>query len=167
MIFVPKKEECIVWNETDDGIYILYFVDGNEKRELPIRFLWEKTPELDEHEQVTRINDYDPFYLSVVECMNDQVLDCPLNACSAKPQLRYNKIIDKWYCNCPSGAICTKNNDQSELDELLSLDKEYDEKHGFCNSPIEAILKWNENCAESYKEIAAGNMKKYRQLSSE
>lgn len=167
MIFIPKKEDCVVWNETDEGIYILYFVDGNERMEMPIRFFWGKTPKVGKNNQTIYTKDYDPFYISVIECMNDEVLNCPLNACSAKPQLRYNKIIDKWYCNCPSGAICTKNDDQSELDELLSLDKVYDKKHGFCNNPVEAILKWNENCAISFRELAKSNMKKYRELMNE
>ena len=52
MIFIPKKEDCVVWNETDEGIYILYFVDGNEKREIPIRFLWGKTTKMDKNNQV-------------------------------------------------------------------------------------------------------------------
>ena len=127
MIFVPKKEDCLVWNETEDGIYILYFVDGNDKRELPIQFLWSKTPKMNEKDEVYYEMDYDPFYLTVEQCMHEMVLDCPLSACSGKPQLRYNKIIDKWYCNCPSSAICTKNNDEDELNEMLAIyQKQYD-----------------------------------------
>ena len=158
MIFVPKKQDCITWNETDKGIYILYFQDGNEEREFPIRFFWDKTPKLDENNNIYCQMDYDPFYLSVEECMREEVLNCPLNACSAKPQLRYNKIINKWYCNCPSSALCTKNDDQDELKELLSLTKRFDYNHGFCNNPIEAILKWNESCAKSYLNIAKNNL---------
>lgn len=167
MIWIPKKEECSVWHETENGVYILYFVDGDDNRELPIRFLWEKTPKMNEKDEVYYEMDYDPFYISVIECMNDEVLNCPLNACSAKPQLRYNKIINKWYCNCPSSAICTKNDDQEELNEMLSLTKEYTEENGFCDSPIEAILKWNENCAKDYENIALGNLKRYKEILEE
>ena len=160
MIFIPKKEDCAVWNETGDEIYILYFVDGNESGEFSIEFHWSKTPKSNEEDEIYYEMDYDPFYLSVEGCMNSEVLNC--SVCSSKPQLRYNKIIDKWYCNCPSSALCTKNDDQEELNELLSLTKEYTEKAGFCDSPIEAILKWNENCAVFYKEIAKSNLKTYR-----
>lgn len=158
MIFVPKIEKCIVWNETEDGIYILYFVDGNDTREFPISFLWSKTPkECKNEKDIIYVMDYDPFYLHVESCMREEVLNCSLNACSAKPQLRYNKIINKWFCNCPSSAICTKD-DQDELKELLSITKKIDYNHGFCNNPIEAILKWNENCAKNYFEIAKNNL---------
>ena len=125
--------DCDIWKETDEGIHILYFADT--KKEIPIRFFWDKTPKMNENNEVVYTNKYDSFYISVIECMNEEVLNCPLSACSAKPQLRYNVIIDKWFCNCPSGALCTKDNDQSELNELLALEKKYDEEHGFCNNP--------------------------------
>lgn len=162
MIFIPKKECCLVWNETEDGIHIIYYIDGNNTREFGIKFLWSKSPKMNEKNEVYYEMDFDPFYISVIKCMNDEVLNCPLNACSAKPQLRYNKIINKWYCNCPSSALCTKNDDQDELDEMFSLTKEFTEKRGFCDSPIEAILKWNENCAKDYENIAKGNLKEYK-----
>lgn len=162
MIFIPHKMDCDIWKETDEGIHILYFADT--KKEIPIRFFWDRTPKMNENNEVVYTNKYDSFYISVIECMNEEVLNCPLSACSAKPQLRYNVIIDKWFCNCPSGALCTKDNDQSELDELLVLEKKYDEEHGFCNNPIEAILKWNEICAINLRKIAQRNMKKYKEL---
>ena len=161
MIFIPEKENCITWNETEDGIYILYFVDGNDNRELPIQFIWSKTPKMNEKDEVYYEMDYDPFYLSVIECMRDEVLNCPLNACSAKPQLRYNKIINKWFCNCPSSAICTKNDDQDEINSNL-INGDLTEERGYCDSPIEAILKWNENCAKDYENIAKENLKEYK-----
>ena len=167
MIWIPKKEDCITWNETEDGIYILYFYDGNDTRELPIHFFWGKTPKEDKNRNIYYEMDHDPFYLSVDECMRDRVLACPLNACSCLPQLRYNKIINKWFCNCASSAICTKNDDQSELDELLALTKEYDYEHGFCDNPIEAILKWNEGCAKDYENIAKENIKEFKKLMKE
>lgn len=164
MIFVPKKEDCAIWNETDKGVFIFYCVDGNEEMELPIEFFWGKTPKLNENEETVYEMDYDPFYLSVETCMRENVLECSLLACGAKPQLRYNKIIDKWFCCCPSSAICTKNNDQSEMDELLSTQKFFDYEHGFCNNPIEAILKWNEICANDYVHIAKSCIEKYKEL---
>ena len=152
MIFIPEKEKCTIWNETEDGIYIVYFVDGNDNRELPIEFLWSKTPKMNEM-------NYDPFYLSVIECMRDKVLNC--HSCSAKPQLRYNKIINKWFCNCPSSALCTKNDDQDEINSNL-IKGNLTEERGYCDSPIEAILKWNENCAKDYENIAKENLKEYK-----
>lgn len=163
MIFIPKKEDCLVWTETDDGIYILYYIDGNENKEFGIQFLWSKTPKLNEKDEIYYEMDYDPFYISVIECMNDKVLKCSLNACAAYPQLRYNKIINKWFCNCPSSALCTKNNDQDELNEMFHLTKEFVEKNGFCDSPIEAILKWNESCAKDYENIAKENLKRFKE----
>lgn len=159
MIWVPKKEDCITWNETENGIYILYFYDGNDEREFPISFFWGKTPKSTEDGGLTYEMDYDPFYIRVEECMRDEVLNCPMNACSAKPQLRFNKIINKWFCNCPSSAICTKNDDQDELDTMLSLDKYFDYEHGFCDNPIEAILKWNESVGEDFTNMARENIK--------
>lgn len=162
MIFVPNKDDCIVWNETENGIYISYCYN---KQDFLIRFHWGLTPHLQKDQSIKYIMDYDPFYLTVEQCMHEMVLDCPLSSCSGKPQLRYNKIIDKWYCNCPSSAICTKNNDEDELNEMLAIyQKQYDYKHGFCNNPIEAILKWNISCAESYKENAKHAIKEYKQL---
>ena len=153
MIFIPKKEECASWNETKDGIYILYFVDNNKDKELSIEFLWSKCPE----------TNYDPFYLSVIECMNDVVLNCPLNACSSKPQLRYNKIINKWFCNCPSSAISTKNDDEDEIDSNL-INGSLTAERGYCDNPIEAILRWNESCAKDYKSIVKANLKKLKEI---
>ena len=167
MFWIPKREDCITWNETEDGTYILYFYDGNDEREFPIQFLWSKTPKLDENDNIYSEMDYDTFYLHVLECMREAVLPCPLNACSCMPQLRYNKIIDKWFCNCASAAICTKNDDQSELDNLLSLTKNFDYEHGFCDNPIEAILKWNESCAKDYESIAKENIKEFKAWKNE
>ena len=162
MIFVPKKENCITWNETEDGIYILYFYDGNDTRELPIRFFWGRTPKLDKNNNVYYEMDYDPFYLSVEECMRNEVLNCSLHACSAKPQLRFNKIIDKWYCCCPSSAIGTKNNDEDEIKSNLIEKENISYENGYCDNAIEAILKWNETEAKCYADIARANIEIFR-----
>ncbi len=163
MIFVPKKEECATWHETENGVYILYFYDGNDKREFPIQFFWGKTPKLDKNENIYYEMDYDPFYLSVKECMRDEVLNCPLNACSAKPQLRFNKIINKWFCCCPSSAICTKNDDQDEIDSKLIRKENISSDHKYCDNPIEAILKWNESVGKAFADMAASNIKKFEE----
>ena len=151
MIFVPEKENSIVWNETDVGIFIFY-----QYKELgTISFKWGKSPETSDYS--------DPFYIEVTEVNNEPVLACSLNACSCQPQLRYNDIIKKWYCNCSSSAICTKNEDQDEIDELLFWAKgEYTEEKGFFDDPIGAILCWNVQTAEDYKFINEKMLKEYK-----
>ena len=44
------------------------------------------------------------------------------------------------------------------------FDKEYTEENGFCDDMVEAILRWNINCARDYGKIAIGNIKSYREL---
>lgn len=151
MIWIPKKEDCLIWNETEQGIYIFYCIDGNNTREFPIQFFWKKNYD----------KEYDPFYLSVEECLRDEVLNCPLSNCSSKPQLRYNKIINKWFCCCPSSALSTKNDDQDEIDsKLIDLNK-VSFNIGYYDNPIEAILKWNETVGEDFVNIARSNIKKF------
>ena len=154
MIWVPKKEECIVWTEMDDGVHIIYSFDKKNKKEFQVQFVWMKAPRIDGNWQVHHEMNYDPYYLLVQECMGEHVLMCSLIPCSSHPQLRYNKIINKWFCCCPSSAAGTKNDDQDEIDtKLVNLDH-IDQRHGYCDNPIEAILRWNESCAEDYLIIA-------------
>ena len=150
MIFVPEPIDCITYNRFDENqIYIVYAYKGNQ--DYLIEFNWHKFKDK---------NEFDPFYLEVDECMHTKVLRCSYAGCNCLPQLRYNNIIDKWYCNCASSALGTKNTDESELETLLK-DKEYSKKNGFCNNPIEAILRWNIEMAESYKYAAKNAIKKY------
>ena len=160
MIFVPKKEDCTSWNECDNGVYISYHYE----KKFPIIFLWGKTPKVNDNGDIIYTVDYDPFYLSIKECMNNEVLNCSSKACSAKPQLRYNKIIDKWFCNCPSSALCTKNNDQDEIDSGLIDINHINIENGYCDNPIEAILMWNKLFAQSYIDIANGNIKIFNEM---
>lgn len=66
--------------------------------------------------------------------------------------MRYNAIIDKWFCTCASSAICTKNNDKDEIegDMLKHLNGDYSE---LSNTPFEAIIQWNLNVSRTIKEI--------------
>lgn len=120
MLFVPNKSDCQIWFKRDDGTIFIRWAFNNK---FPICFIWGKKPILNE---LTNKIEYeetdDPFYLEVIGCMDDEVLKCPEAACSSFPQLRYNKILNKWFCNCPSSAICTKNTDNDELEELLQFD---------------------------------------------
>ena len=103
---------------------------------------------------------FDPDYLIVKGCMQEPVLKCSLNACNSYPQLRYNKIINKWYCVCSSSTICTKNTDEDELETILKKyeDNGYDDNK-FAKNPIEAIFLWNKNVANDYNEIAKEKIK--------
>ena len=149
MIFVPEKENSIVWNETDDGIFIFY-----QYKELgTISFKWDKSPETLDYS--------DPFYLTVNGVNNEQVLRCTFAGCQCHPQLRYNDIIKRWFCNCESSAICTNNDDQDEINELLSYTKEYDEAHGFFDDPIRAIIFWNIETAKEYQYLNEKMMEIY------
>lgn len=139
MIFIPEKEKCALWNELEDLRFIIYDYDKNTK----IMFKWYK------HE-----NKYDPFYLEVyaIQVVKNtfdttylKSLEC--NCCEAQPQLRYNDIIKKWYCICPSSMICTKNTDEDEL--KLWENNILDEEHGYYDNPIKAIFHWNKIIAES------------------
>jgi len=146
MIFVPKKEECITWNELDDYIYINWRYYPTDESNNMISFKWYKSSQTKDFS--------DPFCIEVVRVLNQYVLPCSLNACECQPQLRYNNIIKKWFCNCASSAVCTKNDDQDEIDELLGYAKgEYTEEKGFFDNPIKAILYWNVNTAEDYIKI--------------
>jgi len=142
MIFVPKKEDCLVWNDCGDYLNIYY--RPNKDSDESIDFKWWK-----------KDNKYeDPNYLEVSEVNNCLVLPCSLDACRCNPQLRYNKIIDKWYCNCTSSALGTKNDDQDEIDTLLQYAKgEYTEEKGFFDNPYHAIMFWNIGQAEDFKRI--------------
>lgn len=153
MIFIPKEkvererrengEELLVWNYSEEYI---------------ISFLWRRTPKININtDMVELVADKDPFYLEVVALNYNPVMRCSSIACNANPHLRYNKIIDKWYCNCPSSAICTENNDKSEIEELLTFSNgEYTKENGFYDNPIEAILMWNitmsKNCLEEFQD---------------
>lgn len=143
MIFVPEKEKCLLWNDKlDDRIFIIYQYDEN----LTINFQWYK----DNNEKL------DPFYLAIEEIkyVNNlsmtvvlPVFKCLEPACQASAQLRYNDIIKKWFVTCPSSMICTKNDDQDEL-ELFKNMKTFNESAGFYDDLVNAILGWNDSIAK-------------------
>ena len=134
MIFIPPEDQIEIMNKTDEFEMIKWMYNDNM-----ILFEWTNEPQ--SHKK------HIPFYLHPIQIGRENVLTCPESACQCYPQLRYNKIIDKWFCNCTSSAICTKDDDdQDELDELCVFDKRrnsFDEQHGYCNDPIKAILLWN------------------------
>lgn len=143
MIFVPEKKNCTVWRDCGDYVYIYYKVNPTPESNNAIDFKWWK-----------KDNDIkDPYYLEVQEVLEHFVLPCSLDACRCQPQLRYNDIIKKWYCNCTSSALGTKNDDEDELKTMLR-GKEFTEENGFCDDPISAILRWNLARAEDYKFYA-------------
>ena len=148
MIFVPEKEKCIIWNDTpDEFIYILY----EYNKDIKISFKWIKN------------KDNDPFYIQlegltifkdVFDRHSLRVLNCVEPACECQPQLRYNKIINKWFCMCASSMICTKNDDKDEL-EHPDISKHFkentlNEENGYFDNPVDAILNWNKSIAEFY-----------------
>lgn len=145
MIFLPEKDKCKIWHIRNSGEIFIKWLYNNDEN-FSINFLWNLEPYLAENEQIKYKQSEDPFYLSVIECMKDPVLPCTEPACKSYPQLRYNNIIKKWFCNCSSSAICTENNDESEVNELLKFDIQNNRitsEYGYCETPIEAILYWN------------------------
>ena len=142
MIFVPEKEKCSLWNdELEDRIFIIYDYDKNSK----IMFNWYKNKK----------GEYEPFYLEIYamqlafeegfETMYLQMLTCLEPACQALHQLRYNDVVKKWYCCCPSSMICTKNDDEDEL--KLFQNMSMNEENGFFDDPVNAIIHWNKDTA--------------------
>ena len=141
MIFVPEKEKCLIWNDKlKNEIFIIYQFNDRVR----INFRWHKCQ-----------NDvYDPFYLCLEEIRIQEstfenvimpVFKCLEPACEASPQLRYNRLIKKWFVACPSSMICTKDDDQDELE--LFKNKKFTEDEGFYNNPVLAILAWNNSIA--------------------
>ena len=169
MIFIPKKEDCVTWNQVEDGtVYILYKYFEDYKNVILIQFIWYPQPVFDnELDKITKYEQkFDPNYLAVKGCMNEPVLKCPLNACNQYPQLRYNKLINLWYCICSSSSICTENTDEDELETFLKKyeDNGYCDHDGFAENPIEAIFLWNKNVANDYNKIAKDKLKTIKKL---
>lgn len=169
MIFIPKKEDCVTWNQVEDGtVYILYKYFEDYKNVILIQFIWYPQPVFDNaSDKITKYEQkFDPNYLVVKGCMNEHVLKCPLNACNQHPQLRYNKLINLWYCTCSSSTVCTKNTDEDEMETFLKIyeDNGYSDKNGFAENPIEAIFLWNKNVANDYIETAKDKLKIIRKL---
>jgi len=158
MIFVPNEN---VSKNTDENGSDFLFWEYN--KDFEIMFEWERTPKYNKKTKETLyIKDYNPFYLSVIKINDEEVMKCQMSACQAHPQLRYNKIIDKWYCNCPSSAIKTDNDDKSELLTILSrYDYKYKERDGFCDNPVKAIIMWNMGIIGNIERI---NMKMMNKL---
>lgn len=169
MIFIPKKEDCVTWNQVEDGtVYILYKYFEDYENLILIQFIWYPQPVFDnELDKITKYEQkFDPNYLVVKWCMNEHVLKCPLNACNQHPQLRYNKLIDLLYCACSSSTLGTKNTDEDELETFLKgyEDNGYCNDDGFAENPIEAIFLWNKNVANGYNKIAKDKLKTIKKL---
>ena len=129
MIFVPQKEKCSLWNQSDNDIFIVY----NYNDAIKICFYWKKYK-----------GKFEPFSLEIksieIESIKLNIFNCTQPSCQAYPQLRYNDIMKKWYVCCPSSMICTKDNDESEIELFKCI--ELIEKNGFYDDPINAILHW-------------------------
>lgn len=137
MIYIPNNNVNHIKN-TDSFDILIWIYDNHQ-----IIFKWCRSPKYNkQNDSISYIKDYDPFYLNISKLDNIDIHQCE---CSCFPQLRYNDIIKKFYCNCSSSAICTKNNDEDELKELLQFVKDYNELNGFFNNPIDAITFWQNN----------------------
>ena len=147
MIFVPDKEKINCWYNFKGQMYLNYSFDEN----VIVNFQWRKDK-----------NEYDPFYLFVESVViNDKtinVLKCTLFPCNSLPQLRYNDIIKKWFCSCPSSMLGAKNNDESQLQQLKNI--EFNEQNGFCDTPFNAILMWNKIMAQQIIKTCDDYLKK-------
>lgn len=155
MIFIPEKEKCTIWNETDEYIFILFFADKD--MEFPFSFHWYK-----DHN-----GKYDPFNLCLVEFAREFVQHCNMINCgdTSYPQLRYNKIVNKWFCCCSSSAICTKNDDKDEIESgLLDLKRDYDT---LGDTPMDAVIKWNISIANGIKSINENIANELKNISPE
>ena len=155
MIFVPLKKDCQIWEKSDEAIHIFYFWKKEDK--YPIIFKWLKTPKHNKLDNSIYYEyDGDPFYLEVNMYCGELVLPCALSSCGCYPHLRYNKIINKWFCCCPSSALCTKNDDEYELNTMFfnRKGKYFTEKNGFCDDPIKAIARWNISNSNSIINIS-------------
>lgn len=166
MIFIPT-ENVVKRNNGKGGLYLIWTYQQTYDQNYIITFEWTKTPIYNKKmDDVKYKFDHDPFYLHVDTICYQDILPCSFAPCKCKPQLRYNKIIDKWFCNCASSAITTKNDDQSELEELLCFDYEKNsfDKPEYCNNPVEAIFQWNISMADSYKKINEEYLEKFKKI---
>ena len=151
MIYIPKENIERVENEDGSDFIFWYY-----KEDVAVVFEWSRTPK-SQNDEIIYVKDNDPFYLNVITIGRENVQHCSEAACQAFPQLRYNSILNKWFCTCPSSMLCTGNTD---LDEVKSVDimklrrnRQIDEEHGFFDDPIKAILFWNINSLKSSLEI--------------
>lgn len=127
MLFVPKRQDCRLWNDKlQDQIYIIYdFKQG------------------DIHFKLQKFYPLQWFNAQIVECCKIDVQVCSLNVCSCSPQLRYNDIIKKWYCCCPSSALAVKQNDDKSELETMFFNTEITKQNGFADNAVEAVMLWN------------------------
>lgn len=132
-------EKIVNENESD-------YINWSYNDEFIITFRWDRTPKINDEDEIIYVKDNDPFYFHVYSVNGLLIYPCAF--CNDDPQLRYNKIIDKWYVNCSAEALCTENNDGDELKTLIE-NRIYDEEHGFFENPVKAILNWNINQLEN------------------
>lgn len=148
MIFVPEKEKCILWNDSNEykKIFIQYKPDLDEN--TIITFEWSRTPKYNSKTgKLSYSRKYDPFYLGIVSIETTDRKDnkivipvprCLEPACEAVPQLRYNSIYKKYFVCCPSSMLGTKNDCQNEINTYLN--KEI--TNTLFNHPTLAIIDW-------------------------
>jgi hypothetical protein len=159
MIFVPKKENAILWNDNlKDIIFIIYPINDNVKLHIE----WLKIN-----------NKFETYSINIKEISikideynwdNIIILNCNFVGCQCSPELRYNKIINKWFCFCSSSMICTKDDENDELEypiiEKCIKNNTLNEENGFFDNPIDALLYWNKQRALEIIDFSDTNMKK-------
>lgn len=144
MIFIPIENIRTKWDlEKGKSKYIIWTY--NEFVEIHF---------------INYINDKFNSYVKEVHTVEDdklstsvrfEILKCPELACQAKPQLRYNAIIKKYFCECPSSMICTKDNDEAEIEFFKETNvSNFSEENGFFDDPLKAILFWQKTIANYY-----------------
>lgn len=155
MIFVPKKEKAIIWNYDDINHTIHIFYPLNDNCKLKIIWYGKNNEKFQTYNICIK-----EIYIKSKDKLNVEnikILNCMFPGCQCYPELRYNKIIDKWFCMCSSSMICTKDDDEDELEHpdinTHFKNNTLTEENGFFNNPIKALLDWNKNRALDIIEI--------------
>ena len=144
MIFIPTKNIRTKWDiEKGKSEYIIWTYNDF----VEIHF-------------INYINEVFNSYVKEIHTVEDdglstgvrfEILKCPELACQAEPQLRYNTIIKKYFCECPSSMLSIKNTDESEMTYFKEQKiKKFIEKNGFYNDPLKAILGWQKSIANCH-----------------
>jgi hypothetical protein len=155
MIFIPKRDECELWCTYKDMIYVIY--PYNDK--IKIHFTWTKSQ--DETYETYNFHPSEIYFYD--ESGNTEIFpifNCTYSPCKCMPELRYNSIIKKWFCECSSSLICTKDDDKDELEyppiknyidrnEVEMLNDE----NGYFDDMFHALMYWNKQALNAYSSL--------------